>query len=69
MAATGAAKARTTTAEGVLLKSSGKGYVITYHGKDIGMFTPLNTEKFPDCVNEIRNALRAWNGNKKVKKT
>jgi len=59
-AAKPAKRLATTTTGDVILKASGRGYVITWNGKDCGMFTPLHEGNFDNAVKVIRNALRAY---------
>lgn len=66
MPATGAAKTARTkiTNVEILLRKSGPGYVVTYEGKDVGTFMPLNAGIFPKCAAAVGNALRAWHNNR-----
>lgn len=60
MAAAKPAKRLATTTGDVILKASGRGYLIVWNGKDAGMFTPLHPGNFDNAVKVIRNALRAY---------
>ncbi len=69
MAATGAARARTTKTANLtvpIFKASGKGYVLVWGNKDLGTCMPLIAgEAFNDAIGVIRNALRAYHPNPK----